>query len=254
MWYLVIAAAASFGLLALTFCPLERAYPSYPKQAIFRSEWATDLAFFLGQYLIWSFAAVGILELLRETLAGVIPQHLQVWTGGLPLWLKFGFAVLAGDFCVYWIHRLQHRVPLLWRFHMVHHTAEKLDWIAAHREHPIDGVVTQLALNLPALLLGFSFSGMSAFIALRGIWALFIHSNVRLPLGFLKYIMGSPELHHWHHTRSRKSCNYGNLCPWMDLLFGTYSCPGREPTELGVTEPTPRTYLGLLLYPFCKRK
>src|SRR5213078_4767691 len=86
------------------------------------------------------------------------------------------------------------------------------------------------------------------------LWAIYIHANVRLPIGPLRMLIGAPELHHWHHDRDRDAGNYANLSPLMDLLFGTYRCPDHEPESFGVKEPTPRTYLGFLIQPFLPRK
>src|SRR6185369_5118236 len=155
---------------------------------------------------------------------------------------------------VYWGHRLQHRAPLLWRFHSIHHTAEHLDWLAAHREHPIDSIYTQGLINLPAFVLGFPLETLVGFIAFRGIWAIYIHSNVRLPIGPLRMLIGAPELHHWHHDRDRDAGNYANLSPLMDLLFGTYTCPGHEPESFGLREPMPKSYLGQMIFPFLPRR
>src|SRR4051812_5922537 len=87
------------------------------------------------------------------------------------------------------------------------------------------------------------------FVAFRGLWAIYIHANVRLPTGPLRLLIGAPELHHWHHDRDRDAGNYANLSPLMDLLFGTYRCPDREPAAFGLKHPGPRTYLGLLVRP-----
>jgi len=76
---------------------------------------------------------------------------------------------------------------------------------------------------------------------------------VRLPLGPLRYLVGSPTLHRWHHAKDRDAGNYANLGPWLDVLFGTYYCPKTEPVALGVPAPTPPTYLALLLHPFRPR-
>ncbi len=162
--------------------------------------------------------------------------------------------VLLSDVTVYWTHRLQHRVDWLWRFHAIHHTPEHLDWLAAHREHPLDSIYTIGFINLPAFILGFPLETIAGLIAFRGIWAIYVHSNVRIPLGPLRMLIGSPELHHWHHDRDRDSGNYGNVCPLMDVLFGTYRCPDHEPENFGIREPVPRSYLGQLMYPFMRRK
>ena len=145
-------------------------------------------------------------------------------------------------------------MSFLWRFHAVHHSAEHLDWLAAHREHPIDTIYTLSLINLPIFLLGFPGSTLAGLIAFRGLWAIYIHSNVRLPLGPLRMLVGAPELHHWHHDKSRDAGNYANISPLMDLLFGTYRCPDHEPTAFGVAEPFPKSYWEQLLYPFWKWK
>ena len=87
---------------------------------------------------------------------------------------------------------------------------------------------------------------------LRGTWAIFIHSNVRLPLGPLRYVLGAPELHHWHHARvPRTQHNFANVAPWVDLVFGTFHLPqGEERWALGVVDPWPKGYFAQLLRPF----
>jgi sterol desaturase/sphingolipid hydroxylase (fatty acid hydroxylase superfamily) len=171
-----------------------------------------------------------------------------------PWWLQAVEVIVLSDLLVYWGHRLQHRVEFLWRFHSIHHSAEHLDWLAAHREHPLDTVYTMGVINLPAFVMGFPLETLAGLLAFRGIWAIYIHSNVRLPIGALRIFIGAPELHHWHHSRERDAGNYANISPLMDLIFGTYRCPPHEPEMLGVSEPMPRSYLSQLLHPFRRRR
>ena len=169
-------------------------------------------------------------------------------------WLQLLEVVLLSDILIYWAHRLQHRVGFLWRFHAIHHSAEHLDWLAAHREHPIDTIYTVGLINLPAILLGFPLSAIVGFITFRGIWAIFIHSNVRLPIPYLRWLIGSPELLHWHHDRERDAGNYANLSPLMDIIFGTYICPDHEPEHSGLPQPLSKNYLAQMVHPFLPRK
>ena len=105
-------------------------------------------------------------------------------------------------------------------------------------------------MNVPIYLSGVPIETLGLFAAFRGVWAVYIHSNVRLPIGRMRMLIGAPELHHWHHDRDRKAGNYANLSPLMDILFGTYRCPDHEPDAFGIDRPVRQSYLSLMLYPF----
>ena len=128
-----------------------------------------------------------------------------------PYWLQTLEIIILCDVGIYWGHRLSHQVNFLWRFHKIHHTAESLDWMAAYREHPLDNIYTRVIENLPALLLGFPLETIAGFILFRGLWGLFIHSNVNITMGPLAWLIGSPRLHHWHHERRSSGMRSGCL-------------------------------------------
>lgn len=243
--------ALSLLMLVLVFVPLERVFPARRGQPLRRPGLLTDLAFFLGQSLLWAGLAASLLLLVHGLLAPHIPLSLRTWSFDLPLAARVGLALVLGDLVTYWFHRACHRFDCLWRFHAVHHSAEYLDWLAAHREHPVDGLLTQLCINLPGIALGLSFPELGGLAVFRALWAIFIHSNVRLPLGPLRLLLGAPELHHWHHARvATTRHNFANLSPYLDVLFGTYHRPqGPEDYPLGLTTPWPRRYLAQLLRP-----
>ncbi len=244
----------SFVFLVLVFRPLEVLFPAKPGQRFLRPAWLLDLCFFLGQYLVWTSLVLWVLSLLEGWMGGVLPAGFRAGVAAQPWWLQVVEVVLLSDLVIYWGHRVQHRVGFLWRFHSVHHSAEHLDWLAAHREHPLDTLYTVGLINLPAVILGFPLETIAGFIAFRGIWAIYLHSNVRINLGPLHLLLGSPQIHHWHHDRERDAGNYANLSPLMDLLFGTYYCPDHEPERFGITEPTPRTYPGYMIRPLLPRR
>jgi sterol desaturase/sphingolipid hydroxylase (fatty acid hydroxylase superfamily) len=248
-----LSAGVSFLFLAILFWPLEKAFPAR-RQRLLRPHWLTDLAFFLGQYLVWSGCVLAVLHFVRGWADSLVPSGFRNLIRAQPWWCQGLEVLFLSDLFVYWGHRLQHRVGFLWRFHAVHHSAEHLDWLAAHREHPLDSVYTLSLINLPAFLLGFPLETLAGFLAFRGLWAIYIHSNVRLPIGPLRWLIGAPELHHWHHARDRDAGNYANISPLMDLLFGTYRCPPREPEVFGIAEAMPKHYAGQLLHPFRRRK
>jgi sterol desaturase/sphingolipid hydroxylase (fatty acid hydroxylase superfamily) len=246
--------AASLAVLVVVFVPLERLFPARPGQRVLREGLGVDAVFFAGQYLLWSGASLAVLAWVHAGVARLGVGGLA--PGTLPTVVACLLAVLSGDVLVYWFHRACHAWEPLWRFHAVHHSAEELDFLAAHREHPIDGILTQLCQNLPAFLLGVPLGYLAGLAVLRGMWAIFVHSNVRLPLGPLRWVLGAPELHHWHHARvARTRHNFANLAPWIDVVFGTHHLPeGPERYALGLDVPWPRGYLAQLARPFRTRE
>lgn len=239
----------SFLFLLLVFRPLECVFPAKPGQPLFRPAWWTDLCFFLGQYLLWNGVVLVMLARFNDWLEPIVPHAIRQQVAAQPWWLQIVEVIILSDVLIYWGHRLQHQVGFLWRFHSVHHSAEHLDWLAAHREHPLDTIYTVGLINLPAMVLGFPLQTIIGFVLFRGIWAIYIHSNVRLPIGPLKMLIGAPEIHHWHHDCARDAGNYANISPLMDLLFGTYRCPDHEPERFGIGIPDSKSYLSYMIDP-----
>lgn len=256
MNYLEILFTTGLSLLFLVivFLPMEKVFPAKPGQNFFRPAWFLDLCYFLGQYFIWGSLVLWALTYFNNWLNDIIPGDFRESVAAQSWWIQAIEVVLLSDFVIYWAHRLQHKVGFLWRFHKVHHSARHLDWLAAHREHPLDTIYTVGLINLPAFALGFPLETMVGFITFRGIWAIYIHSNVRLPIGPLRMIIGAPELHHWHHDLNRDAGNYANISPLMDLLFGTYVCPDHEPEKFGIKENFPQNYAGQLISPLLPEK
>lgn len=253
-----IGTGLSFLFLQVVFTPMEKVFAAKHGQKIMRPGWLLDVCYFLGQYLLWGGLVFWALRYFSGWIDGIVPQSFRQAVAAQSWWLQTIEVIVLSDFIIYWAHRLQHRVGFLWRFHKVHHSAEHLDWLAAHREHPLDTIYTVGLINLPAFILGFPLETLAGFIAFRGIWAIYIHSNVRMPLKPVRWLIGAPELHHWHHDLDRDAGNYANISPLMDLLFGTYVCPGHEPEKFGIKEDFPKTYAGQMLEPilpgFIKKK
>ena len=246
----LLHAASSFALAGLVYGLLERYWPARSAQPHLRPAFAVDACFFFGQYLLWSVLAASVLSFVHARLAAWLPADFRSAAAELPLVVQVLLAVALGDLAVYAFHRACHRFDFLWRFHAVHHSAEHLDWLAAHREHPLDGLCTQLCQNLPAFVIGLHMPAVAWLIVFRGAWGIFIHSNVKIPIGPFRYLLGAPELHHWHHARCRTEHNFANLAPWLDVVFGTYHRPeGEETYPLGLTEPHPKGYLAQLIWP-----
>ena len=206
----------------------------------------------LGYHAIASVAS----ELVRDGLAGLGLQFEgAVDVSGWPVWAQLLALFVLRDFVQYWIHRLLHAVPALWRVHQVHHSVEQMGFAAHMRFHPLETVIYRSIEFFPLALMGF---GITEFFAVHMI-ALTIghlnHANFHLPLGPLRYLLNSPQMHLWHHASELApgGANYGISLSVWDWLFGTVHWPADEPDlELGFerVEAYPHGFFGHLAAPF----
>ena len=102
-----------------------------------------------------------------------INADLQSWFRTLPGVVQFVVVLVTADIMEYATHRAMHEVPVLWRFHAVHHSVERMDWMAGSRLHFLEPVVTRMAVMLPAFILGASDTPLLCYIVWAGFssWA-----------------------------------------------------------------------------------
>jgi sterol desaturase/sphingolipid hydroxylase (fatty acid hydroxylase superfamily) len=241
--------------LGLLFIPLERMF-ALREQRIFRRGWQTDLKHFFVSHAgvqVLSFAAMIPAQAL---FAWALDLGFQKAVAAQPVWLQFAEILLVVDFMTYWVHRAFHKVPFLWNFHAIHHSSLEMDWLAGSRMHIVDVLVTRAAAFLPVFVLGFSQAALIAYLAFVSIHAVYIHANVRWRWPVLRWMIATPEFHHWHHSSEDEGIdkNFAGFLPAWDLVFGTAHQPGRWPQRYGTVKfQPPEDYLGQLLYPFRRR-
>jgi sterol desaturase/sphingolipid hydroxylase (fatty acid hydroxylase superfamily) len=243
-------------IAAAVFIPFERFAGLHPTQRTLRDGWATDVFTGLMNGLLLYAALLLALGGIGAAADVCVPQ-LRHWIGARSLVLQVVIAVLVGDLGVYAIHRLEHTLPSLWRFHAVHHGAEEMDWLVGFRFHPIDLFLVRLASLGPMVALDVSPSAIAIFIAISAWQGWLVHANVRLPYGPLRWLLVSPDFHHWHHAAEREAFdrNYGSLIACWDVLFGTVYLPsGRRPLRYGIDQPVPAGWMGRFLHPFRRRR
>lgn len=239
-------------VLALIFVPLEAQFP-LRAQAVLRTGWQTDIKHFFVSHVgvqLFSFAALIPAQVL---LGWAVHLDFQQAVAGQALGLQFIELIVIVDLAIYWVHRAFHQVPGLWRFHAIHHSSVKMDWLAGSRMHVVDVLITRSVSFLPVFVLGFAPSALYAYLAFVSFHAVFIHANVRWRFPGLRWLISTPEYHHWHHSSDDEGIdkNFASFLPLWDLLFGTAHQPDYWPTHYGTVKfQPPDTYLGQLLYPF----
>jgi sterol desaturase/sphingolipid hydroxylase (fatty acid hydroxylase superfamily) len=237
----------------LVFVPLERLFALHPEQKIFRRAWANDLIFLLLNGILIKLGLLGVIAASIFAAGQIVPASFQAAVGGLPYWVQIPMIILLSDLGFYWTHRMFHAVPWLWRFHAVHHSIEELDWMAAFRIHPVDQIITKGVSLVPVATLGFSEWTIVIYVLFYQWQTVFIHANVRIGFGPLRFLFASPEFHHWHHSSEREARdrNFAAQLSFVDALFGTLHMPkGQTPRVYGLDQPMPQHYVRQLLYPF----
>jgi sterol desaturase/sphingolipid hydroxylase (fatty acid hydroxylase superfamily) len=252
-WFVLNVAFTGF-----LFIPLERLFARHKGQPLFREEWREDLFYYLVSSLF-----VQVLTFLSMAPAVAVLAHtdwgtLRAWVGAQPVWLQFVEIMFLTDLVQYWVHRAFHRVPFLWGFHAVHHSARSMDWMASARMHFAEIIILRGATVIPMYVLGFREIAMHAYILLVYVHSAFVHANVGWRLDWLGRFFVTPRFHHWHHGVEREAIdvNFAIHFPLLDRLFGTHHLPaGQWPVGYGIEgHPVPRSYWQQFWYPFRKKR
>jgi sterol desaturase/sphingolipid hydroxylase (fatty acid hydroxylase superfamily) len=235
------------GLVGLAFAPLERVLGARRGA---RSARTTDLAFAtLGQLVVALGVVFGVggvlahLEALgpdRPVLGFVEPPAMR---GVLHVLLGLVLFDLAG----YAYHRLAHRIPWMWRLHRVHHSAERMDWLASFRQHPVEILLVTLVQNVPLVILGIPLGAHAGVLLFLRVHTVFVHADLELPDGWWSRVLAMPAFHHRHHDRLGAPRNFAALLPAIDRCFGTASAQRTD--DVGLSGGSPRGFAALLLWP-----
>lgn len=219
-------------LLVAIFVPLERLF-SVNRQSTMRPHILADLGYFFLTGLIPTFLLAFPLSAVGAVARQILPDGYYLWVAMLPIWAQIGLAMLVGEFGFYWGHRIMHQVPWLWRFHAIHHEPVRMDWLVNSRAHPIDIIFTRMCGLTLVGIAGFGAPGSGSgsivpvlVLIIGTFWGFFIHSNLRVGLGWFEQFVSSPRFHHWHHSRiDHVNRNYASTLTFYDRIFGSYHLP-----------------------------
>jgi sterol desaturase/sphingolipid hydroxylase (fatty acid hydroxylase superfamily) len=236
---------------AFIFITLEKIFPKYKNQIILRPQWGLDLFYFCFNHL-----AISAVLIYANYHVGhfdwAVSTALHSFIQSNPILLQTIFIIICADFVLYWEHRLYHEVKVLWPVHAVHHSVENLDWLAGSRGHFIQVFTERAMVMVPLYLLGCNEEALNLYVAFAALQAVLIHCNVDLPFGVFRYIIVTPQFHHWHHSSEKPAIdtNYSAHTPIFDWMFNTLHLPGEHwPAEYGTTKKLPTSFVGQTFYP-----
>lgn len=162
----------------------------------------------------------------------------------LPFWLQVLLAIILLDLAIYGQHVASHHIPLLWRFHKVHHADRDIDVTTGLRFHPLEIMFSMLFKMLVVLILGAPVLAVLLFELLLNAFPMFNHSNLKLPKRIdqmIRFVAVTPDMHRVHHSvlPHETNSNYGFSLSCWDRLFGTYvdqPAGGHEGMTIGLQE------------------
>ena len=188
---------------------------------------------------------IGVFNVLLDAVSADASSSNQLLNSGEPLNNSSTYlvhiaivtlSVLLLDMLIYWQHRLFHTVPMLWRFHKMHHADSHVDTTTGLRFHPVE-IAMSLGIKAAAVvMLGVPAIAIVIFeVALNG-FALFNHANVRLPQKWddrIGLVLITQRLHRIHHSQAKNesNSNYGFSVSWWDRLFKSFTPRAKQSDE-----------------------
>lgn len=180
----------------------------------------------------------------------------------LPLWLELLIAIMLLDLIgAYLIHFIEHKVPWMWRFHVIHHTDEQVDTTTALRHHPGESVFRAIFTILAIWISGAPIWMVMIYQSFSAILSQFNHSNIRIPEKldqYFNWLIVTPNIHRSHHHFKRPitDTNYGNIFTIWDRLFHTFRFVPTRDVKYGldVYNEDSQSVSKLLSVPFKKNK
>ncbi len=241
----------------LIFVVIEKLFPLYRGQAVFRPEWQTDLKHFAVNHFLVGLILLAVNFVIHNAFGWLVQHDFQLAVQRIWLLPQVLLCILVADLAQYWTHRAYHEIPFLWKFHAVHHSTKTMDWLAGSRQHMLEIVVTRVLVLAPLFVIGFSEAAINIYIIVVGFQAVFNHANVHLPWGPLRYVIVTPDFHHWHHASDDEAIdrNYAAHYAFLDHLFGTaVKSKRRFPDRYGVVgDYMPDGFIKQQMFPFRAR-
>jgi len=250
--------------ISVVIYTLELLFPWRKNQKAIREDFWLDAFYMFFNFFLFGLVGYAALstvvsQAFNDLLANVfgIKNLVAIQVGSLPHWVQLLILFLVRDFVQWNVHRLLHWSPWLWQFHKVHHSVREMGFAAHLRYHFVETFVYRTIEYLPLAMIGF---GIQDFILVH-LFTIVIghlnHANFNLPLGPLKYVLNSPQMHIWHHARDLPAgstgINFGITLSVWDYIFGTASIPydGRDiPLGFEEVDNYPHGFFSQMAKPF----
>lgn len=249
---MIVELLQTFLIAMIVFVPLEHLLPRDRSKKILRKSWKTDISYALLAGVLISIGSISVVMGGGFLLDYIISDSFRTTVGAQPFILQLIGIIIVIDIVYYWIHRAFHEIPRLWRIHAIHHSIENMDWLASHRVHPIDQVLTRGTSLILPFAMGFDAAAIGVWAIASSWHSLLNHSNINIKFGPLKWFVVSPTFHHWHHANEAHAFdkNFAGQLPILDVIFGTAIMNEKEGPKLyGTHTPVPENFVDQMMVP-----
>jgi sterol desaturase/sphingolipid hydroxylase (fatty acid hydroxylase superfamily) len=166
--------------------------------------------------------------------------HFAPWHFSMHDWRVWVIGFFVVEFAYYWYHRFSHEVRWMWASHAVHHSPEEMNLLTAIRLGWTNLISAGWLVYLPVMFLGFDPRMVIILLALDLRFQFFLHTEARINLGPLEWILNTPAHHRVHHASNAPYIdkNYGGALIIFDRMFGTFAAEREdEPLRYGLDHP-----------------
>ncbi len=202
---------------------IERLFPANKNQKILSTSFFQDIIWFfvesIGQAFIISTYVAFLFNFYHQHLSFLTIQS----TAQIPEWGRLIIGIVLLDF-LYWLqHFINHKVQWLWFFHSIHHSQKEVNVFTDFRYHTLEYVMRNTIISIPFYILGIKLPTLIYFIVFQMWFTRFYHGNIKTNLGWLRYILVTPQSHRVHHSieRRHQDKNFGSILSIWDFIFGT---------------------------------
>jgi exosortase len=210
---------------AVSLVLLERVRTLQRQRVQIARRWTSNIGLFvIGSVVDTLVLPIGIYAFALHQAPGPVSRM------GLPFAVELLLTFLVLDLWRYWEHRFFHRIPWLWRVHLVHHSDTQIDVTTSERHHPLEFILGTVVMMGLIAALGLPAGAVGIYLLAATVVALYSHANLRLDPSLdrlLRRVVVTPSQHAVHHSdlQPETDSNYGSVLTVWDRFFGTYVDP-----------------------------
>jgi sterol desaturase/sphingolipid hydroxylase (fatty acid hydroxylase superfamily) len=167
----------------------------------------------------------------------------------LPFWIGFPAFLIISDLGEYLFHRAQHRIPLLWAMHSLHHSDPNMSTLTTQRHFWADPLIKKVTIWAASSYIIAPTPAIGGATSMVMLWSLFTHARLPIDIGRWSWLINTPAYHRRHHSAlpEHYNSNFAALFPIFDVICGSYYQPdGFPPTG---SASAPRNLQELIAWP-----